>query len=57
MIKIHIIHVKLIALAIHIGGTMEQRNAANRIRWCYVDAWLHGQITLLDGAIKILLGA
>lgn len=55
MMKIHIIHVKLIAQAIRAGGTMEQRNAASLIRWCYVGAWLHGQITLPDGALQMLL--
>ena len=57
MLKIHIIHAKLIVLAIRIGGTIEQRNAANVIRWCYVDAWLNGQIILADGALQILLEA
>lgn len=57
MIKIHIIHVKLITQAIRAGGTMEQRNEASLIRWCYVGAWLHGQITLPDGALQILLEA
>lgn len=57
MIPIHIIQAKLIALAVRCGGTLEQRHAANILRWCYVDAWLQGHITLPDGALQILLEA
>lgn len=57
MNKIHIVHVHLIAMTIRCGGTMEQRNAANMLRWNYIGAWLIGEIELPDDTLQILLEA
>jgi len=57
MKKIHIIYAKLIALVVLSGGTIEQRHAADLLRWCLIGSWLRGQIILADGALQILLEA
>lgn len=46
MKKIHIIYAKLIALVVLSGGTIEQRHAADLLRWCLIGSWLRGQIIL-----------
>lgn len=56
MTKIHIIQITLLVRAIRSGRTAQERNAASKMRWLYINAFYQANLDCLKGAKNIARG-